>query len=300
LRRKAIGVSDAQPAEAFAARVTRLGRGLGSAGQRVTGFIMRNPAAAIAASAQELGAQAGTSDATVIRTVQTLGYAGFPEFKQALAAALDRPANPADDMRRTLEELNADAGEALAAVLAAHADAIRALRAPAFRQRLGAAASLLGGAARIVTFGVGPSAILAHYAAFMLARAGRRSRCLDATGIMLADQMLDLGAGDAVLAIAYGRPYREVTGLVAEARRLALPLVLISDTESGALAEAAALTVVIPRGKSRRVALHGATLVGLEALALALAAADRHAAIATLERLNALRAVVAGQRFDVG
>lgn len=40
-----------------------------------------------------------------------------------------------------------------------------------------------------------------------LNRAGRRTLCLDASGIMLADQLLGLSEGDAVLAMAYGRPY---------------------------------------------------------------------------------------------
>jgi len=40
--------------------------------------------------------------------------------------------------------------------------------------------------------------------------------------------------------------------------------------------------------------------VGLEAIALALAAANRERAVATLEKLNALRIGVSGQRHDVG
>ena len=60
------------------------------------------------------------------------------------------------------------------------------------------------------------------------------------------------------------------------------------------------VVLVIPRGKRQRVALHGGTLVGLEAMVLALAAANGEAAVATLERLNMLRIGVSGQRNDVG
>jgi DNA-binding MurR/RpiR family transcriptional regulator len=117
---------------------------------------------------------------------------------------------------------------------------------------------------------------------------------------MLADRMLDLRAGDAVLALAYGRTYREVTGLFGEARRLRLPVVLVSDAAESKLAKFADVVVVIPRGKCQRVALHSGTLVGLESMVLALAAANGEQAVATLERLNALRIGVSGQRHDVG
>ena len=134
----------------------------------------------------------------------------------------------------------------------------------------------------------------------MLARVGRRSMCLDAPGIMLATGMLDLRAGDAVLALAYGRAYREVTGLFGEARRLRLPVVLVSDAAESTLAKFADVVLVIPRGKRQRVALHSGTLVGLESMVLALATTNGEQAVATLERLNTLRIGLSGQRYDVG
>src|SRR5271154_4541509 len=117
----------------FEARMARLGGSLGAAGQRVAGFIAANPAAALASSALELAANAGTSDATVIRTVQALGYGGLADLKQALVASLDRNATPADDLRRTLADLGEDATQALDVVLAAHAEALETLRSAAFR-----------------------------------------------------------------------------------------------------------------------------------------------------------------------
>jgi DNA-binding MurR/RpiR family transcriptional regulator len=286
--------------ETLSARVSRLGGSLGAAGQRVAHFIVQNPAAALASSAMDLAASTGTSDATVIRTVQALGYAGLADLKQALVASLERGATPADYMRRTLEDLGQDATLALDMVLETHAEALTALRSAAFREQLGRALPVLHAAERIVVFGIGPSAALAQYAATLLARAGRRSMCLNVTGIMLADRMLDLRAGDAVLALAYGRAYREVTGLFGEARRLRLPIVLVSESAESALARFADVVLVIPRGKRQRVALHGGTLVGLEAVVLALAAANGKRALATLERLNVLRIGVSGQRHDVG
>jgi hypothetical protein len=54
------------------------------------------------------------------------------------------------------------------------------------------------------------------------------------------------------------------------------------------------------RGRTGRMALHGATLVGLEALVLGLTAANQKEAMAALQHLNELRRAVSGQRIDVG
>jgi DNA-binding MurR/RpiR family transcriptional regulator len=129
----------------------------------------------------------------------------------------------------------------------------------------------------------------------LLARAGRQARSLDATGIALADQLLDLRAGDALLVLAYGRAYPEVTATIAEARRKRLSIVLVTDDLSSGLARLADVVVPVPRGRTERVALHGATIVVLEALVLGLAALDRPRALAALEQLNALREEVAGR-----
>lgn len=290
-----------RPQEALLARISRLGGSLGAASQSVVRFIAQNPAAALASSAMDLAASTGTSDATVIRTVQALGYSGLADLKQALVALLEGDAtSSADDMRRTLDDLGEDAILALDTVLATHEEALTTLRSTAFKEQLGQALPVLHAAKRIVVFGIGPSAALARYVTVLLARGGRRSMCLDATGIMLADQMLDLRADDVVLALAYGRAYREVLGLFREARRLRLPIILVSERANSAIAKRADVVLVIPRGKPQRVALHGGTLVGLETITLALAAGNRKGAVATLERLNTLRSGMSGQRHDVG
>src|SRR5271165_395056 len=79
----------ARPQKTLSARLARLGGSLGAAGQRVAHFIAQNPAAALASSAMDLAASTGTSDATVIRTVQALGYPGLADLKQALVASLE-------------------------------------------------------------------------------------------------------------------------------------------------------------------------------------------------------------------
>jgi len=279
-------------ADVFAARLAALGSSLAPAGRRVARFIDQNRAAVLASTAVEIAARTRTSDATVIRAVQALGFAGLGELKQALLAVIERPSTPADDMRRTLDDVGESTAKAVSLVLETHAEAFEALRSPAAQAEIAEAVSVLHPSERIIVFGIGPSAALATYVSLLLARSGRRSGVLNVTGGMLADQMLDLRAGDALIVLAYGRAYREVATVFATAKHLGLPLVLVTDSLDRKLARSASVVLPARRGRAERVALHGATLVCLEALVLGLAATHRVTAMAALERLNRLRADV--------
>jgi DNA-binding MurR/RpiR family transcriptional regulator len=57
---------------------------LGAAGRRVARFIDENRQIVLASSAAALGDRIGTSDATVVRTIQALGFAGLGDLKRAI------------------------------------------------------------------------------------------------------------------------------------------------------------------------------------------------------------------------
>lgn len=266
---------------------------------KVLGHIERNPGLALTSSAADLGSQTGLSDATVIRAVQALGFAGMAELRQALAGALEGT-TLTTRMQRTFGEVGEDAGRAIDITLKAHREALGKFQSPDVREKLMQALGILSTGERIFVFGIGPSSLLASYAAMLLTRVGWQARSLDRTGIGLADQLLDLRRGDALLLLAYGRAYPEVTTTIAEARRLGLSIVLVTDSLEKRLAKRADVILPAQRGRAGQVALHGATLVMLEALILGLAATERQRAMGSLGQLNALRESIAGKRGDAG
>src|SRR5581483_7162079 len=149
---------------------------LGAAGRRVAAFLEQNREIVLASSAAELGANIGTSDATVVRTVQALGYAGLGDLKRAILNSMVSGSTPADDMRRTLADLKQSTKVALDNVLQTHDDGLKILKSSACRRQIAAATHALDASQRIVVFGIGPSAGLASYVATLLNRSGRRSR----------------------------------------------------------------------------------------------------------------------------
>ncbi|WP_439541573.1 MurR/RpiR family transcriptional regulator [Hyphomicrobium sp.] len=267
-------------------------RGLSPSLVRVLRFIDANRFEALTKSAVELGAAIGTSDATVIRAVQALGYEGLKDLKSALAASFGQGQSAADNMARTFTGIGAEREAAVDRVLEDHRDAFEALSSSETRLQISQAVDLLAPARQLGVFGIGPSSYLARYFALQLSRSGRPTQVFDGSGAPLPDQLLQMKELNALVMLAYGRPYKEATACISEARRLRKPIVLITDSVEKGLAAHASVVVTVHRGNAGRVALHGATFVCLEAITLALATLDKTVAIESLERLNELRKLV--------
>src|ERR1700723_654948 len=108
---------------------------LGATGRRVAKFIDENRQIVLASSAAALGARIGTSDATVLRTVQTLGFTGLADLKSAILKS-GVVSTPADDMRRTLVDLEKATGHALDGTFQAHADGLSVLKSEKCRAQM--------------------------------------------------------------------------------------------------------------------------------------------------------------------
>lgn len=256
---------------------------------RVLEYIDANRLDAMTMSAVELGAVIGTSDASVIRAVKALGFDGFKDLKRELAATLGHGQSAADNMARTFMGIDDTHDAAIERVLEDHGAALAALASPEARAQMSAAVKLLAAARRIGIFGLGPSSYLARYFALQLTRSGRPTHVFDGSGSPFADQLLGMPDVDVVVMLAYGRPYKEATACIAEARRFRKRILLITDFTEKGLASHATTVVNVHRGQAGRVALHGATLVCLEAMMLALAHRNKDRSVTTLERLNELR-----------
>ena len=266
---------------------------LSASSQRVAAYIDANRIEALTKSAAELAWAIGTSDATVIRTVQALGFSGLPELKRELAMSYGKGFSPADNLKRTLSIIESDIERGISFVLSTHQEGIAHVSSDTVRKAIIEAVNVLKRARNIAIFGIGPTAYLAGYAAALLSRNGRRCQVLQGAGSALADQLLHLSGNQALLVMAYGRAYREVAVTIEEAQKMKLAIVLISDSLEERYARRADVVIPAPRGQTEHVALHATTTACLEALVVGIAAADQRLALSTLEKLNELRGAIA-------
>lgn len=259
--------------------------------QKMAAFFRSQKEAVLLNSAAEIAEKAGTSDATVVRTARSLGFDGLSSLREAILADLTG-GGPEGRLKRTLEDLGGDPEGALGHVLKAHRESLDVMASPEFSEAFKRMVQLLFSARRRFIFGIGPSGSVAEYASLQFNRLGLPTTALSDSGIGLADQLLGLGEGDVVLMIAYAPVYREISVVLDHAEASGAQVALISDSLAPFIRKRVVEILPVPRGRADHLSLHGATMVLIEAMIVALAARDRDAALASLAKFGALRGAV--------
>ena len=275
-----------QERQTFESRVLAALDALAPAEQRIARFFIDQKQAVLLNSAAQIAERAGASDATVVRTARALGFESLSALRAALLSELTGMPSPGDRMERTLAETG---GHALRHVMSIHEKALEALRDQQFAVSFERCIDILAGAARRHVFGIGPSGAMADYASLQFNRIGLPTNALSVSGIALADRLLWVGKGDAVLMMAYAPLYREVDILLDHAARHDVPVILISDDLGPLVAGKVAEILPLPRGNADHLAMHGGTMVLIEAMIVALAARNKEAALDSLDQLSMLR-----------
>jgi DNA-binding MurR/RpiR family transcriptional regulator len=264
-----------------------------SAGEAdVANFFRDNREEVLVASAVELAAKIGTSDATVIRAAKALGFSGLDELRRQLAAELRMSLSPAARLARTLGSVRN--ASPLALTVNVHLEALEQLQNEISPELFEAAIKLLSSANRVFVFGLGPSSALANYFVIQLQRFGHEAASLTHTGLLLADGLHRLRKGDVLVVLAYSRIYQELDALLRRADELAIPVVLLTDTLGPILHSRVEIVLPVARGKTEGFSTHTATLGLIEALLIGVATKRPAETVAQLRELNDLRASLAG------
>jgi RpiR family carbohydrate utilization transcriptional regulator len=209
---------------------------------RIAHFAMQNPAGFLELDARELGYQCGTSEATVVRFCQRVGYRGLSEMKKVLALQLAgnllpaRTAEKSDGEEATVERVFADCVAALRDTLASvdHASLERVATAIARCELL-------------YLFGAGGSAQIAQEAALKFLSLGFRT-------IAFVDPIQQLAAAklvtakDVALAVTYAGNQKEVAEALQSARERKAFCVGITSFEQSMISKStdALLTISPP------------------------------------------------------
>jgi DNA-binding MurR/RpiR family transcriptional regulator len=245
----------------------------------------------LVSSALDLAAKINSSDATVIRAIQSLGFDGLPHLKTTIAEKLDEGVRtPVEKVGVTLSELTRERGQTpFQLVIGSYARMLDILSRSSLPGQLDAAVRLLNEADRIGLYGGGPPNRLAQQTATHLARIGRPSFVMADSGHAFVDGLLGLRPGDAVILIAYGRVLKEALLMKAELQRVGGHLVVITDNPGGRLAQGAQAVLEVPRTEVGNMTLYGTILLTLESVVLSLTKQGPARAMETARRLRDLR-----------
>jgi DNA-binding MurR/RpiR family transcriptional regulator len=267
---------------------------LSPVGRRVADFFAQHREEVAFLSAAEMAQQIGTSDATVVRTAQSLGYAGLQELKHELAATLRARAMPTVSPEGKPSIGEHDPASTLDGAISEQIALLEATRDLVTSESLARALEILSAARRIFILGAGLSATAAEYFALRLVRLGREARASTHTGIHLAEDVIGMRAGDTLVALGTGHVTRELAVALEYARERDIPVVALTETPGDALADRVTVMLQTPPVDPDMGSGTATAIVLIDALVAALTVRAGASARATQVALDDVRAKLAG------
>lgn len=211
----------------FSANAIAPGRTSSPRLRAVVSYINDNREVVLEHTAMEIATATQTSDATVVRAIQALGFAGLRELKQTMERWFGTSVTSAEKMRSTVTALSSDVNSSIDFVLEGHQRVCEVLSRADNRAAVAQAVALLsdarGGDLRYRRLG-----ILAEYTARLFSRIGLPAYVMNRTGFSLAEQLIGLQRGDVLIMMGQKSPHREGLTTLREAKRLGIPTILLT------------------------------------------------------------------------
>ena len=259
----------------------------------VVSYINDNREVVLEHTAMEIATATQTSDATVVRAIQALGFAGLRELKQTMERWFGTSVTSAEKMRSTVTALSSDVNSSIDFVLEGHQRVCEVLSRADNRAAVAQAVALLSDARQVGIFGIGASGILAEYTARLFSRIGLPAYVMNRTGFSLAEQLIGLQRGDVLIMMGQKSPHREGLTTLREAKRLGIPTILLTQAVDSRFSQEAQVVIDVPRGgDSSRMPLHGTVLVCLEMIVLSVASTTPQKTVKSLKRINDLHRAI--------
>ncbi|NUR84774.1 MAG: MurR/RpiR family transcriptional regulator, partial [Nonomuraea sp.] len=192
-------------------------------------LITAAPEQILFSSAQELGTLTGTSNATVIRTMQRLGFGGLPGLKRALANEFTSSVAPEVRLQQRISHVGQDLSAIWTRVFDEAQERLDHCRRLWSSEAFQTAVEIIAGAPSVFVYGTGASEPGAKHLALKLGRRGHRARAVATTGFALADELMSLAHGEAVVIFQPARRLQELTVIAERARAVGARVVTISD-----------------------------------------------------------------------
>jgi DNA-binding MurR/RpiR family transcriptional regulator len=207
---------------------------LRTAEQRVADFILKHPDELIYLTVTELAEKTNTSESTVVRLCQKIGYKGYQEFKIMLARDLVEPTNaiyaaiePGDSLQTIKTK-----------VFQANAQALRDTIEVLTDAELELAVKAIATARRVDVYGVGGSNPLAIDAYHKFLKLGISVVALS-DGDMMAMSSSLLQKGDVALGISHTGASRDVTDALSNAQRNGATTICITHRSTSPITKVA-------------------------------------------------------------
>jgi DNA-binding MurR/RpiR family transcriptional regulator len=253
--------------------------------KKIGDYVMRHPDEVLGSSALQIAEATGTSDASVIRTVKGLGYAGLRELKKELLENVLRRRSMAATLDHNIDRILTNE-RPVAQMLKDSVDVLTAFVGDFDHASFEEATALMARATRIFSYGLGPGSTTSAFLAIHLRRVGFDARAMMSAGYRLSDDLLPLTRTDCVVLLAPYHQTTEVEVILDHARAVGASVVLISEALRLSLKDRVDVVIKTPPTISSVVSENLAPLVACYALTMQLASQQREASVSKNRLFN--------------
>ncbi len=259
---------------------------LTDADQRLINVMVADPATAQFLSGAELASRARVHEAAATRLAKKLGFKGYPQLRESLRDEVRASSEPAGRMSRKLDAVEGD--NLIGDLVRREIGTLEALAGQIDQQQLNATADRLIAARRIFLFGRGHATSIVTLLDRRLRRFGWQTVPLPADGRDMAEHVLGLQPGDAVLALAMHRRPKGLGRLCQHAAERGAATIVVADTIGPRLKPQPDHLLWASRGADDEFQTLTVPMAICNALVLTIAKRNRTRSIEALDRLGEL------------
>ena len=206
--------------------------------KRISNYILANYDKAAYMTAAKLGAIVQVSESTVVRFAIEMGFSGYPEFQHSLQELVRTRLTSLQRMAVT-NDLIGD-GDLLSKVLISDMEKIRRTLEEIDRDAFAAAVDKIVNARHIYIMGVRSSASLAGFLNYNLRMIFDDVRLVQTTsGSEVFEQMMNIGAGDVMIAVSFPRYSKRIIHAVNFAKSAGADVIALTDSAASPIAATA-------------------------------------------------------------
>ncbi len=256
--------------------------------KRIGNYLNQNLDEAAFLSAGEIADRLQLSEATMVRFARTLGFDSYPSMRVALQDSFRHRMTHSSRMRSRLDDLRT-AGDIFERVVASEVDYLTEALQTLDRNALNAAVELLRTHQRVFVFGLGPSLSLVDLLEIRLTRSARHVIPLNSSGREMLEPMLLMNNSDLLIAIGFFNLTPNLQMVLDYANQHKTPVILLTDTLGAMVGDKADVVLAARRGPVSSFHSLTVPMTIINAILLALTAADQEKVMANLDSLDQLR-----------
>jgi DNA-binding MurR/RpiR family transcriptional regulator len=243
--------------------------------RKVAAYMLENPSEALFMTSQQLGRSSGTSEATVVRLAVTLGFEGFPEFKEALQGEAKDQLSTFGRLRE--HRARAGAKNLLSEIIAREMEAAASCLAESSDRDIKELASCICESDGVYLIGLRSTRSLAVYMQYYLS--WFLPNVYVPQNDTLESYLVSASKNSLVVGISFPRYTRRTLESILTANRMRLRTAAITDSDASPLAKAADISVkapcvhvahidslMIPFGMANAILIEVANQLGSDAL----------------------------------